>query len=81
MIDISNLSTNEATRFFIIERLEKQQEKLATMRDRLVRYAILGEPCTASDSLLATFDCWCAECKEITSTIIKYDLLPEWLIN
>jgi hypothetical protein len=33
----------------------------------------------ASNSGKPVFDCWCAECKEITTTIIKHDREPEWL--
>jgi hypothetical protein len=70
---------NRTTRRKIIARLMTQQERLKVKIDRLNRYAILGEDCSASDSEKPVFDCWCPECKEITSSIIKHDRLPEWL--
>lgn len=70
---------NRTVRRNIIKRLLVQQERLAVKIDRLNRYAILGDDCSASDSQKVVFECWCAECKEITSTVIKHDRLPDWL--
>lgn len=72
-------ASNTASRKAIIERLGKQRQSLTVKIERLIQYPILGEVCVASDSNKAVFDCWCAECKEITSTVMKHDRLPEWL--
>ena len=75
----STSAINNHTRSTLAKKLLLQQTKLAVKIDRLTRYPVLGEACVASDSNKVVFECWCAECKEITSTIITTDALPEWL--
>ena len=70
---------NRKNRRESITKLLVQQERIKVKIDRLDRYSILGQDCIASDSQKFVFECWCAECKEITNTIIKYDRLPDWL--
>lgn len=75
----SPTTLNTSNRKVVIERLDKQRRTLTLKIERLISFPILGEPCVASDSNKIVFDCWCAECKEITSSIIKTAQLPDWL--
>lgn len=71
--------SNTAVRKELIARLDKQRKNLTNKIERLISFPILGEPCEASDSDKVVFECWCAECKEIASSVIKHGVLPEWL--
>jgi hypothetical protein len=73
------MNENIRARTSLVKSLDRQRAIITAKIDRLERYPILGEPCSASDSNKVVWSCWCAECKEIVTSIVNHDALPEWL--